>query len=238
MDMQTNPSKKPTLPEDFFEDFDFRPVTEGLGFHHAKKNEEAIQMARALVAEKSSASRSAPRSEHPFTNLQTPLGPPAQAYVQSDLSLFYNQTVATAPQDTAEPTQVRLAPRAVRAVAFVMDLMVLLVMMWMTFGAVEVFTELPLLGSLVTGQTDMLLSATMLFSGYFVIYFTILEKFQGASLGKELLGLRIVDGHLNPISLVRAASRSVVTLVGFLSLGFTAWMDLTGKVTDTQVVRV
>lgn len=239
MDMQPTPSSKPTLPEDFFEDFDFRPVTEGLGFHHAKKHEEAIQIARAQVAEKSSASRSTPRSEHPFTNLQTStMTAPTQSYVQSDLSLFYKQNVAVIPEDVQEPELSKAAPRAIRAVAFTMDMMVLLAMTWMTLGAVEYFTELPLLVSLINGQSDVLLSASVLFAGNFVIYFTILEKFQGASLGKEVLGLRVVDVNHQPISLIRAANRSIATLLGFMSLGFTAWMDLTGKTTDTQVVRV
>jgi uncharacterized RDD family membrane protein YckC len=237
MDMQTNSSSKPTLPEDFFEDFDFRPVTEGLGFHHGKKTDEAMNMARTIAAEKASASRSIPRSEHPFSNLQTTTAPIARTYVQSDLSLFYKQDSTEIPQDVAAPGSAQQAPRAVRAIAFVMDLSILIVVTWATLGGVEFFTKLPLLDSLIVAQSEVMLSALVLFLGYFLIYFTILEKFQGASLGKEVLGLRVVDIHHRPISLVRAASRSVATIFGFLSLGFTAWMDLTSKATDTQVVR-
>ena len=47
MDMQTNsPSpRKAPVADDLFDDFDFKPLSKGLGFHHANKSEEAVKEA-------------------------------------------------------------------------------------------------------------------------------------------------------------------------------------------------
>ncbi len=233
-----SPTPRQDLPADFFEDFDFRPVTEGLGFHHKSKTDEVVQIARARVMEKAAAPRSIPRGEHPFTqSLNSVPTAPAQDYVQSDLSLFYARPPAVDMDDEA-PTQTTSAPsRALRAVAFAVDLAVVAFMGQATFFAVEVLTGVSLVALALEGSTEAWASGAVMLLGYFMLYFTLLEKFQGATIGKEVLGLRVTTLNGAPVSLLRAAGRTLATVAGFLSLGFTAWMDLSGKVTDTRVVR-
>jgi uncharacterized RDD family membrane protein YckC len=239
MDTQPqSPTARPELPADFFEDFDFRPVTEGLGFHHAKKTDEAVQIARAHVMERASAPRSIPRVNHPFTQLQNSVPTaPAQDYVQSDLSLFYARPAAIDLSEEETAPVHTIPSRAVRAVAFVIDLVVVAFMGQATFFAVEVLTGVSLVELAMAGSPEAWASGLVMLLGYFALYFTLLEKFQGATIGKEVLGLRVTTLDGSPVSLMRVAGRTVVTVVGFLSLGCTAWVDLSGKLTGTRVVR-
>ena len=243
MDLNQTPtsSKKPRSVEDVFEDFDFKPITAGLGFQTGNKGEEAIQKANLQVAQRATPARSVPVTEHPFSahHRSANAAAPANDYVQSDLSLFYakpNETMAST-MDFPETKSVEVATLGLRAIAFLVDMMIVGGMTWITFALVSYLTDIDFAASLMEGHSDMMIVVGVMFAGYFTLYFTILEKFQGSSLGKEALGLQVetLDGY-GP-SLLRALARTLITLVGVLSLGLTAWVDLAGKMTTTRVVR-
>ena len=235
------PSKKPRSIDDVFDEFDFKPITGGLGFQTNNKAEEAIQKAHQQVVQRATPVRSSPVTEHPFTAHQRTLNPtaPTNEYVQNDLSLFYakpNESMASMIELPEVRTPV-LATLGVRAIAFLVDMLIVTGMTWITFALVSYLTDIDFAASLLEGHGDMMIVVGVMFTGYFTLYFTLLEKFQGSSLGKEALGLKVItmDGY-GP-SLLRALARTLVTLVGVLSLGLTAWVDLAGKMTGTRVVR-
>jgi hypothetical protein len=95
MDMQTNsPSpRKAPVADDLFDDFDFKPLSKGLGFHQAIKAEEAIKEANRVMVERSAPVRASvpARSQHPFEQhrlAQASVEAPRD-FVQNDLALFY-----------------------------------------------------------------------------------------------------------------------------------------------------
>lgn len=235
-------SKKPQEKlEDVFDDFQFKPLTSGLGFQTANKAEEAIHIARQQVIQRATPVRSIPVSEHPFTAHQrtASASAPATDYVQSDLSLFYGKNTESmaGPVELPEMKRPEIATPGLRAIAFMVDMLLVAGITWVTFAFVSYLTEIDFAASLMEGHTDMMIVVGVMFSGYFILYFTILEKFQGSSLGKEALGLKVITEDGYGPSLLRALGRTIVTLVGTLSLGLTAWVDLAGKMTSTRVVR-
>lgn len=242
---QTSPPNskgKPSVPDDLFEDFDFKPITSGLGFQNANKADEAIQVARQQMVQKSAAARIAPVSEHPFLAHQRTLGKnaPTNDYVQSDLSLFYGNSQAESMAELPElPVERRpeLAQINQRLIAFAIDFMLVAGMTGLTFAMISYLTGVDFAASLFEGHGDMMVVVGVMFTGYFLLYFTLLEKFQGSTLGKEAIGLKVItmDGY-GP-SLLRAFARSVITLLGSVTLGLTAWVDLASKMTGTRVVK-
>lgn len=243
MDLNQAPSTSGKNPNvgDLFDDFDFKPLTSGLGFQTANKAEEAIQKAHQQVAQRSVPVRSTPVSEHPFTAHQRAVATstPAHDYVQSDLSLFYNKATESmaAPLELPEDRTPVTATNGLRAIAFMVDFLMVSGVTWITFAMTSYLTGVDFAASLFEGHAEMIMVVVAMFTGYFLLYFTILEKFQGSSLGKEALGLRVLTREGAGPSLLRALSRSIITLVGVLSFGLTAWVDLAGKMTNTRVVR-
>ncbi len=242
MEIQQNlASSKTHIPvEDVFDDFDFKPLSEGLGFHHGNKRADVVKEAHKVVAEKAAATKvvtSIKTSQHPFEQhlSSKAVVNESKEFVQSDLSLFYAKNDQPLIEELAIEESIQLASKAIRLSAFAIDLIIVLAMTLLTLFLVEFVTGMEFLNFSLF--TDPLLITTLLtlFGCYFILYFTLLEKFQGKSIGKELLGLSITTsrGHQMTSYFVR----SFFTLAGFLSLGLTNLVDLPGKITHTRVVR-
>ena len=240
MDTQTNsqsPRKQPNPADELFDDFDFKPLSKGLGFHHANKSEEAVKEATRVMSERSAPARTAARSQHPFEQhrMAQPTVETQRDYVQNDLALFYGAKAE--PQIVIEEERMPApeATKALRLAAFIMDLIILGGLTVGTLQAVSLLTGLNIWRDVFALDPVSVTAFVMLFSGYFLLYFTLLEKFQGKSLGKDLIGLSLDSKHRPEMGVIFV--RSFITLLGFLSLGLTNAVDLPGKITGTKVVR-
>jgi hypothetical protein len=107
------------------DDFDFKPITSGLGFHHSRPQEVKPVFTDKALPTPVMTPRTAPVS---------PMKKEASVY-QNDLSLFYNANSNTAPTSMAAPitesvAEVRLpktyprATRTQRTTAYLLDLFV------------------------------------------------------------------------------------------------------------------
>lgn len=232
--------KKINSLDELFDDIDFKPVTDGLGFHGNQKAEEAFKNARQQVISRATPVRTQHTLEHPFTTHQRAINAkaPASDYVQSDLALFYGNEV---PEDKAEliiEKPITTASNGIRLVAFVVDFIIVAAMTWLTFACITFLTDVDFAASLLEGHLDMMIVIGVMYLGYFILYFTILEKFQGGSIGKETLGLKVKTLSGKGPSLLRCFSRTVITLIGLFSLGLTTLVDLPGRITGTRVIKV
>lgn len=241
MDMQTTtPASRPTpINEELFDDFDFKPLSQGLGFHHGNKAQEAVKEATRVVAERAQAqpARLPQKSSHPFEQhrLSQASTPAPQDFVQNDLALFYAAKSAPALELPGVTVSERMASMPLRLAAFTVDLGLVTGLTALTIQAVAVLTDMPLWNSLLVWDATMLGTLGVLFGAYFLMYFTLLETLQGRSIGKDVMGLKLVSSEGLPIGVVLL--RSVATLLGFLSLGLTNAVDLPAKLTGTRVVR-
>jgi len=166
---------------------------------------------------------------------------------QNDLSLFYNNShtpsvpVVTVKSNQAEEKSETFyleAPRGQRVLAYFLDLTVLgsllsivLIVMARTISMdlVEVWTNYP---------NEITPLFIILFSGFYLIYFSVFEKGLSSTFGKNILGLRVVNLDNLPPTMGMLTVRSVITLFNFLTFGLFSWFDLQNKVTQSKVIKV
>ncbi len=124
-------------------------------------------------------------------------------------------TVFRGAQDVG--LDVRIAGLGSRGLALVVDVVILVVAQLLLLLGLELAGLL--LGDLLAGTL-----ATAAALGVFLInwgYFLVFEAAWGATPGKALVGLRVVDGEGLPVGWAGAAIRNVVRYADFLPGGFT-----------------
>lgn len=229
MNLDTNSPKKKDSVQAFdmdMEDFDFKPITSGLGFHHPKTSEIKpifVDRPQTIVRETRT-----PKVDN-------------QVY-QNDLSLFYGkelfgQNQAAPVPEIKEEKIYRVAQKADRILAFSVDFLFLLSIMGIILTAMAKAMDMDLLVAWNEYPNEITPLALTLFSGFYLMYFSIFEKAESSTLGKNFLRLRVVDVRNASPSFTTLIVRTFVTLMNFVSLGLFSYFDLQNKVTDTKVIK-
>jgi uncharacterized RDD family membrane protein YckC len=209
-------------------EFDFKPITSGLGFHHQKATEvKPVYTERTVTVS-------------PMSQNSSPLKKDMNVY-QNDLSMFYNQTppqtIPTSEIEVAEEKYYPLATKSQRVVAYLTDLLMVASFLGIVLTVMARTISMDLLD--VWGQypNEITPLVITLFCGFYLIYFSIFEK-AGSTLGKSLFALRVVDRNNHSLSLASLVIRSTVSLLNFVSLGLFSYFDLQNKVTESKVIRI
>jgi len=238
MNLENNLSKKDkTLPvEDFvMDEIDFKPITSGLGFHHSK-----IQDVRPVFTEKTLA-----------TPVMTPMNTPSSNRVESpvyqnDLSLFYNNSqkpsipvVSMKNIQSEEKSEIIYleASRGQRVLAYFLDLTLISSLLSIVFIVMARTISMDLVEVWTNYPNEITPLFIILFSGFYLIYFSVFEKGLSSTFGKNMLGLRVVNQENAPQTMGMLTLRSVVTLFNFLTFGLFSWFDLQNKVTQSKVIK-
>jgi hypothetical protein len=69
------------------------------------------------------------------------------------------------------------------------------------------------------------------------MYFSIFEKTSQSTLGKNLLGITVVDLDNKNQSFIMLVFRTFISLTNFVSLGLFSYFDLQNKVSNSKVVK-
>lgn len=210
-------------------DFDFKPITSGLGFHHQKATEVKPVMPERTVAVSPMASQASyPKKET------------ASVY-QNDLSLFYGQTpvVEEVPQiKVKEEKYYRLATKPSRFFAYLTDLMFVAGILGMVLTVMARTISMDLMEVWSQYPNEITPLVVTLFCGFYLIYFSIFEKSVSSTLGKNIFGLRVMTEDNKSLSLITLVGRTTVSLLNFVSLGLFSYFDLQNKVTGSKVIRI
>ena len=230
MNLESTPVKKgQTIVEKDDFDFDFKPITSGLGF-----NQKVVEIKPAFtertVPQVSSPQRSQVQKESSF--------------YQNDLSIFYGSTQtqnSNAPQiEVEEKTEkfYRLSTKSQRVFAYSLDLALVLSALGVVLTIMARTIGMDLMTVWESYPSEVNPLAVTLFVGFYMMYFSIFEKTYQSTLGKNLLNLRVVnqENKLNSLSVLLL--RSFITLVNFISLGLFSYFDLQNKVTQSKVIRI
>lgn len=230
MNLETSKNNKAPVNPDMDFDFDFKPITSGLGFHHQKTTE-----AKSFITERKVAAAPTPTLSTPKKEMNI---------YQNDLSLFYGQELPAEetmalPETKITNEKVFVKGTAVeRSSAYILDLLLITSILGMvmtvmartiSMDLMEVWTEYP------NEITPLVLT---LFCGFYLMYFSIFEKTENSTLGKNLFGLRVTGTDHKSLSLVTLVMRTTISLLNFASLGLFSYFDLQNKATSSKVVRV
>lgn len=211
-------------------DFDFKPITSGLGFHHQKPTE-----VKATITERTVAVSPMP---HPIS---APKKTDNTIY-QSDLSLFYGQ----APQQTILQTELkveetkyyRMATKPQRVFAYMTDLLLITSVLGIVLTVMARTISMDLMDVWSSYPSEITPLVVTLFCGFYIMYFSIFEKASQSTLGKNLFGIRVTGYDDKSLPLVSLVIRTTVSLLNFVSLGLFSYFDLQNKVTNSKVIRI
>ncbi|MFG1500479.1 RDD family protein [Halobacteriovorax sp. XZX-3] len=144
MNLDTQHNKKPINLNDFeeFEDFEiedipFKPINEGLGFHHGRASKEVLKSARVEVT---------PTQSH-VNNFNKVLGREKEMSVPSELEAFYRKgTESEIPKVNREieiKSKAQDVSIARRFASYIIDMSVSLVVFAVTLAAMFLVSGLP-----------------------------------------------------------------------------------------------
>lgn len=216
-------------------DFDFKPITSGLGFHHQKSTEVKPVMTERTVAVSPLASPPSPKKE--------------MSVYQSDLSMFYGQNpaqplslpVEQEPEmtlDLPEEKYYKKASSAQRVFAYIADLFLVASILGIVVTVMARTISMDILEVWYQYPNEITPLVITLFCGFYLIYFSIFEKASQSTLGKSIFKIRVMGNDNQPLSLITLVARSSISLLNFVSLGLFSWFDLQNKVTNSKVVRI
>lgn len=205
-------------------DFDFKPITDGLGFKNS--NQPSHPVSRPV----SSTTTKLP-SLGTKTQIQQPL--------KTDLDLFYHQLELQKNQTpiNVEPKIFLQASFTQRSLAMGLDLVFLASIEMLTLVLIDFFSGVPLIDLLKNFNLDVWGTALVLFAFYYIGYFSIAEKFLSTSIGKEMVGIKL-DKESGHKSLQSFFLRSFISFFSFFTFGLVGYYDLQGRATDTKIVRI
>lgn len=227
MNLDNIPKNKniPVASDDFLDDFDFRPITSGLGFHHNK-----VQEIKPIISEKPITPK--PMRTQPVQARQ------AMDVYQNDLSLFYHsESKPEMVQIQKEEKVYKLASKIERISAYLTDLALICGVLSIVLTVMARTTRIDLMDIWMNFPYEITPLVVILFCGFYLMYFSIFEKTAQSTLGKYLFKIRVLDINDKNLSLMNLLLRSSITLMNFLTLGLFSYFDLQNKVTQSKVVR-
>lgn len=227
----TQPPKPTPVPADelLMDDFDFKPITSGLGFHQPKPTEIKPAMPERVIQ--------APPIT-PMTSTKKEM-----SVYQNDLSMFYganNQTVAIPELEMEEKSEIeyRFATKSQRVLAYIVDFLFLVGVVGITLTVMARTISMDLIEVWSAYPNEITPLVATIFCGFYLIYFSIFEKASQSTIGKNIMGIKVVSLGNKDLSFSALILRTSITLVNFVSLGLFSYFDLQNKITNSKVVRV
>lgn len=232
---------------DSFDDFDFRPITDGLGFHHSLQEKSKIKSdlkmkSEALKSDLDTRAKKLLGESMEETKVATHSSPTHMG----DLSAFYNtpekniEEIPKLQKVVGESTDYRFfdAPMFLRFSAWLMDTMIIATMLFsivsLAFFAVDIdlahFSEL-IFSSEIGG------SFLLMFGMLYLIYFSILDMTSYSSFGKAAMKIKVVSSNKEKFGFLRSFGRSLFSLVSVASMGMITMLSFSDQMTKTRVVQ-
>ncbi|OFZ14302.1 MAG: hypothetical protein A2X86_05490 [Bdellovibrionales bacterium GWA2_49_15] len=230
----------PESSEDASQEFSFRPITQGLGFHHDKQQwpkpkanqSSPLQKSRTNPQPASVQARQESSPEQRETSALHKIYGYSAAVTKPALSTRHGAGFETSvgKQNLSD------VPVLSQFTAWIIDLMVIglgtffiiLCSSFITFG--NFFG--PFYSSV---STEFYLLFTTLFCLFYLFYFTLLDL--NSSIGKSLMSIKVVSTDKSQIEMKDTFIRALVTLISLMGLGIPAALDFQGKLSKTTLKK-
>lgn len=208
------------------EDVNFRPLTKGLGFHQ-KEVHKALNPLKVKVKDEF-------YKDHNFSIKQ-----------KSHLSSFYQSLPVTQELQNDPIQEEKIFGKESeqkryhlhQSFSFLIDLILIFGLLSTTFLCFFYFSPLDIQRAIdVMSSSTFCFSFLILFSIYYVIYFSFLDIL--GTPGKLCFGLKVVETNREILTLKHTFLRSIITLSSFLVAFLPLIMDFHGKLSDSKVVKI
>ena len=228
----------------FDEEFEFKPITKGLGFHHSIKDKKEVSysLKQQQIDLKDTL-------EQRGKQLNRPVGQPS-ATSMGDLAPFYqeqkNEPVSLEINVTTE--EIRISEPAVDVIedasmilrfgAWLMDMIIINALFLIAFVSMMLTSNTPLsvIRELVM-SVDLFITIIPIYAIFYIFYFSFFDKTSFSTPGKKMVGIRVVNLNDRNVSMLQALLRSIITVISVFTFGLITLLDAQSRLTDTKVVR-
>lgn len=212
----------------------FKPLTEGLGFHHSIKEQKEV---KADLATKKVVLKEQLETRAKELNLRSTK---TNNISMGELAPFYSdktEVVAKVELHSHE-SDLEEASLATRFGAWFVDAVIIASIITISLVSIIFIANIPL--SYIRNNVlnlDLILSFMSISILFYSFYFSFFDKTSFSTPGKRLLGIRVLSIKGGPITFIQAFSRVLITFASILTLGLGSILRIQDKLTDTIVVN-
>lgn len=244
MDKQNEIDLEKDLDLLFDEDFDFKPITKGLGFHHSIKEKKEIKSSLKLKqAELKDQldNRSKTLNQKKVLSKAASMGDLAPFYEEQkkeSISLDINEVTKVQTEKISDSQQIYEVSMFARMGAWILDMIIVVTLFTVSFIAMMFAsnTSLELVKGLLM-TTELFITVMPIFGIFYIFYFSFFDKTTFSTPGKRIAGIKVVNSKDQNISMLQALMRTLITVVSTLTVGLLVILDAQSKITDTKVIR-
>jgi hypothetical protein len=215
---QNQKSQSKTIPTMEFDidNFEFKPVTKGLGFHQEKIKEGS---ARKFKRNQTLVQKERVKYEERSVVINNPSAEVKLNYIKEELQI-------------KKSPKIKDARMGLQFTSFVFDMFLIC---FIQLGLNFAFLKLVQLDSFSKFLEFTWKEQSLFFSFLFLFYFTVLEL--ASTPGKMIFSLKLETTVGKKLSIDQTLIRSVVTLLSFVTVGMPLLFDFQGKLSDTKIVE-
>ncbi len=215
----------------------FKPITEGLGFHHSVKDKKEVAISlkkKSLDLKRDLDLRTKQLTKEVIKN--------SESIDMGELAPFYNkvetQNISEINLETEDSYEQEITTVSMikRFSAYLIDVSLLTITLSCAFIASLYSTGMSFgnAKSILSDPVNGILFGTIS-SLFYILYFTFFDKSSFSSIGKRLLNIKLtsLEGEL---TLIQTFYRSSLSLISLLSFGLFNILKLEDKLTNTTVV--
>jgi len=234
--MQIEPSSPSTKNQSIMipdlEEFEFKAIGEGLGFH---QKEEKPRWSKPATTSSSRMNSIASTSKVNST--------PSNSISREQLGFLYNPEGQTASLKTNEQSKkpkaaskIKLAGLPERFTAQMIDTIIITLTVSFMVTSMLAIAGVPLKQAMgLLTSFDIAPVVAILWSFAYISYFTILETKQTP--GKSIMRIAVVDMNDRQLSLAKSLERTVFRSLSWLALGFPLLMNFHGRLSGSKVIK-
>ncbi len=228
--------------DNILNDLDFKPITEGLGFHHSLKEQKQVKtdlksqsenLKRDLDARVKQMQSQSIQSEKPVQ-----MGELAAFYEteKQGISKDLNDLISV-EAETSEVADVTETLYMARMIAWFIDITIISSVMLLMATAIYISSGISIsLSEIANSREELALSAGVLFSLFYVFYFTVLDMTKFSTLGKRTMGLTVISSSKR-VNLLQSTIRSILTLAGIPFFGMLSILRLVDTASKTRIIK-
>ena len=215
----------------------FKPLSDGLGFHHSvkEKKDVAISLKKQsldLKRDLDLRTRQLNKRER-IQSEDVDMGELAPFYKNKETSTFKEININL---DKNYESELETAPMIKRFSAYMLDISLLFVTMVSAFIG-SIYASNLTINDASSILSDNLSAALLLAIGalFYSLYFSFFDRSEFSTIGKRILGLKLVSSS-GKLSFYQTLFRSTLSIVSLFTLGLFNILKLEDKLTDSTVI--